>query len=64
MMKWYMPYPCYLRELKLLLREQRLVRQRRLIRLTVVMPNIPGSLSRLLDILAQTRINVVDVDIE
>jgi len=41
-----------------------LVRQRRLIRLTVVMPDMPGSLSRLLDILAQTRINVVDINID
>jgi len=50
------------RLIKIINRE--LIRQKRLVRLSVTMPDIPGALSRLLDILAQTRINVVDIVID
>lgn len=50
------------RLIKILNRE--LVVLKRLVKLDVVMPDVPGALSRLLDSIAKTRINVVDIAIE
>ncbi|MEX0568688.1 MAG: threonine ammonia-lyase [Candidatus Njordarchaeota archaeon] len=50
------------RLIKILNRE--LVALKRLVKLDVTMPDIPGALSRLLDSIAKTRINVVDITIE
>jgi len=50
------------RLIKILNRE--LVALKRLVKLDVTMPDIPGALPRLLDSIAKTRINVVDITIE
>jgi len=50
------------RLIKIMNRE--LIIRKRLVKLYVSMPDVPGALSRLLSIIARTRINVVDIGIE
>lgn len=41
-----------------------LILQKRLVKLTVIVPDVPGSLFRLLSVLAKVRVNVTDIDME